>query len=201
MRAVRAHRDSAVTVDLVHGRVCQIIDNYAQHELFEVTQSVPLDLAENTRRLYQAKTASRAREALALLDRCCRQAKSKSHRVRLRLQLRAIRQSLLAPEHGLLTHDQPNVRPPGKPSTRAWRRRTLPTLLAIVRGLGYKRDEALELIAHQYCLVWSARDAELTREAFRQLWSGTIQRSTPLEQREDKLFEQLQRQLSPRTKL
>src|SRR5262245_16082158 len=122
--------DSAMTVDVAHLRLCQVIGGYAVAELYEVA------------------------------------------------------------------HDTRRPRAGGKPATRPWRREHLPQLFARVKAAGHDTEAALTLIAHHFSLVWSA--AELPLRAFRQLWGPTIQRSTPVEERAEKLRAQLRRQLWPR---
>jgi len=189
--------DSAVTGGVDHLRLCQVIDGYAE-ELFEVTRLGPVNDAERARRAQQAETAAQARAAIAFLQRCCRQSKSKLNQMRCSLLLRQIRGTLLAPDTGLLTHDAPRPRAVGKPATRQWRRKHLPKLFARVKAAGHDTEAALTLIAHHFSLVWSACDANLPLRAFRQLWGPTIRRSTPVEERAETLRAQLRRQLWPR---
>jgi len=199
MRVVRDVRDSGVTVvDLAHGRLCQVIDDYARGELFEVTELAQMEKAEEVRQALQARSAKEAREAIALLQSCCRQSKSRKNRVRYELMLLEIGRALLAPGTGLLTHDPTRTRPVGKPATRDWRRKSLPNIFAHVRLSGYSAEDALVLIARHYVHVWSAHDRDLPARAFRQLWGAKIQPSTPLDERTDKVYEQLRRQLSRR---
>jgi hypothetical protein len=184
-------RDSGDAIG--HGQLLHLIDTAARDELFDVRESFPAFKAERDRVERVAANARTADRCLRELDRICRTSVSGQRaRVSYRLQIRRLRQWLLAS----LANDRLERRAAWRPVKRDRRAVRLRELLQQVRRAGVRREAAILLIAERWCRVWTREAGPLSPKAYAELWGRTIRPSTPHDRRVELLNTQFTRLLS-----